>query len=172
MTKTQEILRQRAEQISQKSTLKVSSERMIEVLEFNISDETYCMETSHLLEVHKDFSIVRIPTAPSFVMGIFNRRGKITTVVDLRVLFKIPHTTRSDKGILIVIADEDKEFAIWADSIGAVRYITESSISSELPTLSTYPIDYVIGIDSNKKIILNAKKIINDPNLVVNEQVI
>lgn len=172
MNKKQETLRERAKKISLNKTVKISSEKEIEVLDFVLSGETYCVETLYTVEVHREFKIVKVPTAPQFVSGIFNTRGKIITVIDLKFLLNIKTDKDTDKGFIIVIADNDKEFAFHADSLGGIRYIKESSIINELPTLSTYPEDYIIGIDNNNAVILNAKKIVNDQNLVVNEKAI
>lgn len=172
MNEIQQILKERAKKISLKQTIKVSTERELEVLCFGLGGERYCIETDYVVEVHKEFRIIKVPTAPAFVLGIFNRRGKITTVIDLKVLLDIKTDTLTEKNLLIVIADKDKEFAFSADSLEGIARINESSIIKELPTLSISHTDYIAGMGHSNAVILNARKIINDNRIIVDEKVV
>lgn len=172
MNNTRQILRKRAQRLSRRSIVKVSSEKEIEVLDFGLCGENYCIETSYVVEVHRDYNIVRIPTAPPFILGIFNRRGKITPVVDIKVLLNLNPEIKTDNPLLVVVADGQREFGFVVDSILGVRNIKELSISAEMPTLSTIPKTYIVGMIANNTILLNTKNIINDQKIVVNEKVV
>jgi len=165
------ILRKRAEAISRPFTIKVQEHKTLEVLEFGLSDEVYAIETRYIKEVIDLEGVVELPSVPSFVMGIFNHRGSIVSVIDLRVIFNIARKQAEGTTKVIVLSSEDMEFAIYADSIGMVRTIAESAVNNNVPSLASFPEGYTKGLIEDRIVLLDGGAIIKDKNLVVYETV-
>jgi purine-binding chemotaxis protein CheW len=165
------ILRQRAEAISRPFTIKVQEHRILEVLEFGLEGEAYALETRYIKEVLDLEDVVELPSVPAFVMGIFNHRCGILSVIDLRVLFNLPSTQMEGTAKMIVLSSKDMEFALYADSIGMVKTIAESDVSRTIPSLCTFPQAYFKGLIEDRIVLLDGSAILSDKGLIVYETV-
>lgn len=54
----------------------------ISVLEFVLGDDRYCLDISYVEQIVERGAVTRIPNAPTFVEGVIDLRGDITTVID------------------------------------------------------------------------------------------
>ncbi len=57
---------------------------IIQVVEFMLGGEHYAIDLFDVREVVEYTPIIRIPKVPSYLRGIIDLRGEITTIVDLR----------------------------------------------------------------------------------------
>ncbi|NQD96998.1 chemotaxis protein CheW, partial [Pseudomonas sp. CrR25] len=57
------------------------SEGWLEVLSFNLGDETYAIESEHVAEVMPLAQFTPLPGTPPHVLGIVNVRGHIVSLV-------------------------------------------------------------------------------------------
>ena len=57
-----------------------------------LKNECYGIEISKVFEIIRIQPITAVPAAPSYVDGVINLRGRIVPVVDLAVMFNMPHT--------------------------------------------------------------------------------
>jgi chemotaxis-related protein WspB len=58
------------------------------ILLFQIADQLYALDTSHIVEVIPNLFIRKVQSVPGYVTGVFNYRGAITRVVDLCYLIQ------------------------------------------------------------------------------------
>ena len=56
------------------------------ILHFYIEDSCYALEYTQVVEVVPMVALRKIPHAPDYVAGLFNYRGRIVPVIDLRHL--------------------------------------------------------------------------------------
>ena len=78
------------------------SERQLVICE--LGGERYGLDIGRVREIIRLAPITSIPSAPSYVEGCINLRGRIIPIVDLASRFGIPPTTRS-RASRIVVAD-------------------------------------------------------------------
>lgn len=57
---------------------------------FKLGDELFAIDVVHVREVLELSPITRVPTAPGYMRGVVNVRGKAIPVVDLRLKFGLP----------------------------------------------------------------------------------
>lgn len=57
---------------------------------FKLGDELFAINVSQVREVLELSQITRVPTAPEYMRGVVNVRGKSIPVVDLRLKFGLP----------------------------------------------------------------------------------
>lgn len=62
---------------------------------FKLGDELFAINVSQVREVLEVSSITRVPTAPEYMRGVVNVRGKAIPVVDLRLRFGLPAIAES-----------------------------------------------------------------------------
>src|SRR5208337_4325884 len=63
----------------------------LQVVEFLLGRERYAVDLFDVREVVEYTSITKLPNTPSYMKGIIDLRGEITTIIDLKERLCIPH---------------------------------------------------------------------------------
>jgi len=168
---TRSILKQRAMVLAQEPEQAGSAQDFIEILEFRLSQETYGIESAFVREVYPLKDLTPLPCTPSFVLGIINVRGQILSVIDLKKFFNLQEKGLGDLNKVIIIHNESMEFGILADIILGTRSIPLETIQDPPVTVTGIGAEYLKGLTMEHLIILDAKKILEDEKIVVNEDV-
>lgn len=161
------ILRARAKILAIKNMDETLQKEFIEVMEFGLASEHYCIETSFIREVYPLRDFTSLPGVPSFVLGIINVRGQIISVIDLKKFFNLPAKGIGELNKVIILSNEKMKFGILADIIYGTRSITLESIRKPTISVSGIGIDYLKSVTVEHNIILDAKKILEDKNIIV-----
>lgn len=164
-----QILRARAGLLARRFGTQQSRD-MIEIVEFMLANEHYGIESSYVREVFPLREYTPLPCTPSFVLGLVNVRGHVISVIDIKKFFELPERGISDLNKVIIIQDRDMEFGILADSVSGVRKIDFKDIQPSLPTLKGIRVEYLRGITTERLVVLDAKKLLSDGNIVVCEE--
>lgn len=164
------ILRQRAAALA-KEPERLVEEELTEVIEFLLAHERYAIESSYVREVYPLKDLTPVPCTPSFVLGIINVRGRILSVIDLKKFFNLPDKGLGDLNKVIVLASKDMEFGVLADSITGVRTVSLAGLQKKVPTITGVGEEYLKGVTTDGRIILDARKLISDKAIIVNEEV-
>lgn len=165
------ILEQRARAAARPPAKPDDAER-IEVLAFSLAGETYGVETCHVREVCQLKDLTAVPCTPPFVAGVMNLRGQILVIVDLRTFFELPARGLTDLNRVIVLSAGDNELGLLADSIDGLRSVTASDLQEGLPTLTGIREKFLKGITGQMLAVLDGGRLLADPDLKVDEQVV
>lgn len=168
---TESILKARARALAEAPDAIEPGERM-EVVEFLLAYERYAVETRYVREVYPLDHMTPLPCTPSHVLGIINIRGGVMSVVDIRKFFGLPERGITDLDKVIVLEHGDMIFGILADEIGGVRQIPAVGLDSSQPMPAGIHRDYVQGITAEGLAVLDAKALLLDERIVVQEHVI
>ena len=168
---TRRILQERAQTLALEAVPAEAAAEWIEVIEFLLSYETYAVASESVREVYPLEDITQLPCTPAFVHGIVNLRGEILSVIDIKKFFDLPEKGLTDLNKVIVLESEGMVFGILADAISGVRRILRADIQPSLPTLSGVREDYLQGVTAERVVILDAKKLLTDEKLIVQEEV-
>jgi purine-binding chemotaxis protein CheW len=143
----------------------------LEVLEFSLARENYCIETRYVLEVCQLKDLTAVPCTPDFVAGVMNLRGRIVAIVDLRRFFDLPDRGLTELNRVIVLAGDDSELGLLADSIHGVRSVAETDLQEGLPTLTGIRDRLLKGVTEQMLAVLDGGRLLAEAGLKVNEQV-
>ncbi len=143
----------------------------LEIVEFLLADERYAIESAYIGEVYPLKDLTPLPCTPSFVLGVINVRGKLLSIIDLRIFFEIANKGLSDLNRVIVLQNGTMEFGILADAIIDARWIPRATLLPSLPTLTEIRAEYLMGVTHERLIVLDGSKILSDRNLVVHDEV-
>lgn len=168
---TKEILRARARALARDPQPAREPEDAIEVVEFVLAYETYAIESAYLREVHPLKDLTPVPCAPAYIRGIVNVRGQILSVVDIKKFFDLPERGLPDLDKMIILRSASMEFGILADRIAGTRRIPMGELQTSLPTLTGIRAEYLKGVTADRVVVLDAGKLLSDPDIVVHEQV-
>lgn len=166
------ILRSRAQQLARPIQSDTLEEVSLELLEFRLAQESYALETRHVHEVYPLKDLTAIPCTPPFVLGMVNVRGNIIPVIDLKKFFGLPDKGLTNLHRIILVEGNDIEFGLLADVIVGVRRIAEASLQPPLPTLTGIHSEYLKGVTKECLVVLDLDRILADPRIIVDEEVI
>ena len=80
---------------------------MLQVVEFLLGHEHYAVDLFDVKEVVEYTTITKLPNSASYMRGIIDLRGEITTIVDLKERLHIPSTSEmKDENSRIIVLDE------------------------------------------------------------------
>lgn len=164
------MLRARARQLA-RPVLRGEDENRLQFIEFVLAGEHYALESRFVREVHVLRDLTPLPGTPPFVRGIINVRGQMTAVFDLKEFFGLPPKGLTELSRVLVAQAPNLELGFLADSVVGAKTLLVSQIQSAPPTLDGASADYVRGVTENRLIILDGTKILDDPRLIVNEEV-
>lgn len=165
------ILKSRAQALTQEPAKQTPAEDHMEVVEFLLAHEKYGIESSCVREVYSLRELAPVPCTPPFVLGMINLRGQILSVIDLKKFFDLPEKGLTDLNKVLVVRTDRMELGILADVILGVRTIPLQDLQPSLPTLTGIRAEYLRGVSKDRLVILDVRKILSDPNIVVQEQV-
>jgi purine-binding chemotaxis protein CheW len=166
-----EIFRKRAEMLASRTIEKPWESRQMDVVEFRLAHEKYALESLFVKEIVLLKGLTPIPCTPVHVRGIINVRGRIFSVMDLRVFFDLPGSDDPDSGRVILLSSRDMELGILADSVEGFKSIPLDQVRAGLPTLTGIRQSYLRGVAGEDLVILDAGKLLADRSIVVNEKV-
>ncbi len=80
---------------------------IVQLVGFVIGEEEYAIPILAIQEIIKPFSWTRVPQVPPYVLGVFNLRGAVIPLLDLRLKFGLPSKKQSDETRFIVMRHGD-----------------------------------------------------------------
>lgn len=93
---------------------------------FKLGDELFAIDVAQVREVLELPLITRVPTAPAYMRGVVNVRGKAVPVVDLRAKFGLPVTGDTLHSRIIVMELElDGEETVVGGVADSVHEVIE-----------------------------------------------
>jgi purine-binding chemotaxis protein CheW len=93
---------------------------------FKLGDELFAINVSQVREVLELSLITKVPSAPAYMRGVVNVRGKATPVVDLRLKFGLPATPDTVNSRIVVMELElDGEKTIVGGIADSVHEVVE-----------------------------------------------
>lgn len=164
------ILKERATVLAVERKDETTQKDSIDIIEFKLASETYGIESAFIREVYplKDFTA--LPGVPPFVLGIINVRGQIISVIDLKKFFNLPEKGLGELNKVIIIRNERMEFGILADIILSNSSLPLDEIQLAPDSTINVNAGYVRGVTPDNIIILDAKKILDDEKIIINQE--
>jgi purine-binding chemotaxis protein CheW len=167
-----QVLLRRAAALAQEPPDPHALREQTEIVVFLLAHERYGIESIHVREVFHARECTPVPCTPSFVLGVINVRGRITPVLDFRKFFGLPERESGDGCKVLILGSDTIEFGVLADEISGMTRLNLSDLQSTLPTFHGGRIEYVKGVTADRLIVLDAARMMADPNLIVHEEVI
>lgn len=119
---------------------------------FSLAGKDYAIDIMQVKEIAKAGRFTYVPNTSPFVLGVYNLRGDIIPIIDLRIFFNIPTKAREGDALesMIIIHVEEQIFGIVVDAIDKVVGISRSSIQPPHPIFGDINIKYIHGVVENQ----------------------
>ena len=131
---------------------------------FSLAGKDYSIDIMKVKEISKATHFTYVPNSLPYVKGVYNLRGDIISIIDLRTMFNLP-TVESDKDgsdEIIILRLDDYLLGVIVDSIDKVVGISSQTIQPPHPIFGDINIKFIQGVvekDSKLYIILDVESI-------------
>lgn len=131
---------------------------------FTLAGKDYGIDIMQVKEIAKFTRFTYVPNTPTFVRGVYNLRGDIISIIDLRLLFNLPAQQKGEdepeNGLILRL--ENTLLGIVVDSIDRVVSIPSSQVQPPHPIFGDINIKYISGVaerDERLYIILDIERV-------------
>jgi purine-binding chemotaxis protein CheW len=134
-------------------------------LTFLLGKEMYAIEIKLVTEIISVQPITKLPELPPYIKGIVNLRGRIISVMDVRLRFKMEQAEYDQKTCIIIIEVRDTPVGLIVDSVSEVLSIDDENIVPPPETENGPEKRFIkaIGVFGEQvKLILDCEKLLND----------
>ena len=122
---------------------------------FSLSGKDYAIDIMYVKEIAKAGMFTYVPNTLPFVVGVYNLRGEIIPILDMRVFFNIDVPEQKPDALrnLLILTVEEQTFGIIVDKIDKVVGVQKASIQPPHPLFVDINIKYISGVvESNKRL--------------------
>ena len=138
--------------VEQKERVSIVDFKMVT---FSLAGKDYAIDIMKVKEIAKAGHFTYVPNTLPFVLVVYNLRGDIIPIIDLRRFFNIEVPEREKDALenMLIVSVEDQPFGVVVDVIDKVVGIQESSIQPPHPLFGDINIKYIYGIvESNDRL--------------------
>jgi purine-binding chemotaxis protein CheW len=114
---------------------------------FSLAGKDYGVDIMNVKEIAKADKFTYVPNAASFIRGVYNLRGDIIPVIDLRTFFHLPIESRKD-GLenMLILHINDQVYGTIVDKIDKVIGINHETIQPPHPIFGDINIKFISGV--------------------------
>ena len=132
-------------------SLEVSYSEGTRLITFILGEEKYGL---NILKVRELISfpegLTRIPGMPDYIIGMFNLRGLVIPVMDLRAKFNMSGEERHEFSVIIIVEVENKSIGITVDSVSDVIFVKEEDIQETTELAVNVDTKFIKGVAKTK----------------------
>lgn len=120
-------------------------------LTFRLGQESYGVEVLKVREIIRYQEVTPIPRLPPFIKGVFNLRGKVIPVIDLRARLGLPRVDVADRTCIVVVQIQTPAGAailmgLVVDAVEEVLMISQVEIENTPDFGTKLSVDYILGM--------------------------
>lgn len=122
---------------------------------FSLAGKDYAIDIMKVKEIAKAGRFTYVPNTSPFVLGVYNLRGDIIPIIDLRLFFNIDIPERKGDEIenMIIVGVGDQSYGVVIDQIDKVVGIQKSTIQPPHPLFGDISIKFISGVvESNNRL--------------------
>jgi purine-binding chemotaxis protein CheW len=163
-----EILNKRSLNIAAAPT-ETSKGQTLDLLTFLMGPESYAIEVMFVREVYPLGHITPVPRTPNFVHGLFNARGQLISVVDLRLFMGLSPCPLNEESKIIVVANEQMELGLLSTDVIDTKRCFAADLDPPFALHDAQEAEFVKGIAPGMVVVLNLPIILTHPRLIINQ---
>jgi len=136
---------------------------------FSLGGKDYGIDIMQVKEIAKFHQFTYVPNTAPYVRGVYNLRGEIISIIDLRMLFNLPVEEnapgRPENGLILRL--ENNTIGVIVDSIDRVVGLSSSVVQPPHPIFADINIKYIQGVaqyDDRLYIILDVERVFEKPS--------
>ena len=133
-----------------------------EYIAFGLAGETYAVPIGQLAEILRPPPITEVPRAQRAVVGVVSVRGRLVTVIDLRVRIRLPPAAMDRRSRILLVDNGTEHVGFLVDDVQQVwrlapEEIEASSVLGGDQAAHVAGIGRPAGLESNVLILLDLR---------------
>ena len=135
-----------------------------DLVSFTIDGQLFGIPVAKVRDVLSSRRTTPIPLAPPEIAGSLNLRGRVVTMIDLRLRLGLAPRDRSQVEMSIVVEHGQDLYSLLVDSVGEVLALCSSRYERNPPTLDKNLGEYADGIyrlDDALLVVLDVTKLLD-----------
>jgi purine-binding chemotaxis protein CheW len=135
----------------------------LEVASFYLGDFLMGMPIEQIEEINHQFELTPVPHAPPSVRGLINLRGRVVTVIDLRVALGMEPVEQTRKTRNIVVRSRGEQIGLAVDRIADVIRLRADDLEHSPANVANLDGQYFAGVyklPQELLIVLDVEKIL------------
>nr|WP_320050811.1 chemotaxis protein CheW [uncultured Desulfuromonas sp.] len=136
-------------------------------LTFHIGSEDFGIDIAHVIEIIGIQRITVVPDMPHYIQGVINLRGKVISVMDVRLRFGMEQRDYDERTCVIVVNVGEDTVGLIVDRVNEVVEIGSGQIQP-VPQLQRTE-DYIMGLGKlgdDVKILIDVERLVNEGDFV------
>lgn len=137
---------------------------------FVLGTEFYGIESRYSREVLRLPRFVPVPRLPEHFVGLFNLRGQVHAITDLRPLLGLPRQTVAPRTQVIVVEAVGLTTALYTDGVKGIVAIpidTIEPLQGDLPGLGREVLSGRVPYGNGTMLLLDLERLFDRPELIV-----
>ena len=104
---------------------------------FNISDRLFGIEILYVKEVLKNPIITKLPNVKPQLMGVFNLRGTIIPLIDLRIILGLERSGEKGSELLLLLEKDTSMLGVLVEKV--LDFVNIEDIKIQIPSRNISP---------------------------------
>ena len=122
-----------------------------QLITFILGEEKYGLDILKVRElISYPEGLTQIPGMPDFIVGMFNLRGLVIPVMDLRKKFGMSSEDLHEYSVIIIVQVEEKNIGLIVDSVADVIFVKEEDIQETTEMAVHVDIKFIKGVAKTK----------------------
>jgi purine-binding chemotaxis protein CheW len=114
----------------------IQSDDVVQLVGFVIGVEEYAVPILSIQEIIKPIEWTRVPQTPAYVLGVFNLRGSVIPLIDLRTKFGLAPKNHNEETRFFVLKQGDDVAGFVIDRLTMAIRINKKNIGPAPDTMS------------------------------------
>jgi purine-binding chemotaxis protein CheW len=117
------------------------------IITFSLAGKDYGVDIMNVKEIAKADKFTFVPNAASFVRGVYNLRGDIIPIIDLRTFFHVPLDRKADgQENMLILRINEQVYGTIVDKIDKVVGVNHESVQPPHPIFGDINIKFISGV--------------------------
>ena len=132
-------------------SLEVTHNEGTQLITFILGEEKYGLDILKVRElISYPEGLTKIPGMPDYIEGMFNLRGLVIPVMDLRKKFGMSSEELQENSVIIIVQVEDKNIGLIVDSVADVIFVEEEDIQETVEMAVHVDTKFLTGVAKTK----------------------
>lgn len=114
-----------------------TDEDIIQLVGFVVGDEEFAIPILNIVEIIKPIDFTRVPSVPEYVLGVFNIRGNVIPLIDLRRKFNLSPMSNTNDTRYIVMKGKNNTAGFVIDRLTEAIRLNKNRIDPPPEALSS-----------------------------------
>jgi purine-binding chemotaxis protein CheW len=117
-----------------------------QLVTFLLKDEEFGFDIMSVQEIIRLPKMSKLPHTPDYVEGVFNLRGAVLPIFDIRARFGMKREERTDRSRVLVIDVDGKQTGLLVDGVRQVTRVGRHELEPPPVTIRSATADYIDGV--------------------------